>query len=189
MENHTIRETVNNLIVQTSTLLRDLEAFRHDLDGDAIQVPRQGRWTRPMLAQTWERVHDLPGVRALFEITASRPGQVVTFTELIAHSGLAVKQQGNEHARLSRVTNEMFGEKRWPIENWQGSPGPNGAEMKYRMPATIAEWFRDLTRRRAAASRRPPAEPPTGSPVAVLRSARGAPLALTGNGRAQGRGS
>ncbi len=98
-----------------------------------------------MLAQTWERVHDLPGVRALFEITASRPGQVVTFSELIAHSGLAEKQ-GNEHARLSRVTNEMFGEKRWPIENWQGSPGPNGAEMRYRMPATIAEWLRDLTR-------------------------------------------
>ena len=146
MEMHVIRETLNAMLTQAEGLVQDLRTLRDELDDDAVQIPRQGRWTRLMLAQTWDRVHELSGVRALFELTASRPGQVVTYNEVLQRSGLSTKQQGNEHARLSRVTAEMFGEKRWPIENWQGSPGPNGAEMQYRMSATIAEWFRDLTR-------------------------------------------
>jgi hypothetical protein len=147
MEPHVIRATVDDLIEQGRAFVRDLEQLRSALDAEAIQVPRQGTWTRLMLAQTWERVHGLPGVCALFEITASRPGEVVTYSELLAHSGLDSKQQGNEHARLSRVTAELFGEKRWPIENWQGGKGPsNTAEMLYRMPPTIAAWFNDLTR-------------------------------------------
>ena len=56
--------------------------------------------------------------------------------------GLDSKQQGNERARLSRTTSELFGAKTWPIENGQAANG----EMLYRMPDTIAEWFRDLKR-------------------------------------------
>jgi len=72
----------------------------------------------------------------------------LSYTELLARSGRSEQQQRNEHAALSVVTRELFGEKRWPVENWQqGSPNTEGrAEMLYRMPPTIAEWFRAIPR-------------------------------------------
>jgi len=84
MEMHVIRETLNGMLSQAEDLANALRTLRDELDDDAVQVPRQGRWTRLMLAQTWDRVHELPGIRALFEMTASRPGQVVTATVLPA---------------------------------------------------------------------------------------------------------
>lgn len=83
---------------------------------------------------------------ALFEACASRPDEMVRYRDVLAASGLDAVQQKNEHARLSRITGELFGDKRWPIENWQGSPVEAGgpAEMVYRMPATIASWWREI---------------------------------------------
>lgn len=64
----------------------------------------------------------------------------MTFSELIAYSGLDAKRQANEHARMSRIAPGLFGSKRWPIENWQGSAG----EMCYRMTGEIAVWWREI---------------------------------------------
>lgn len=88
----------------------------------------------------------LPGVRALFEVTASHPNDAVTFSRVIAKSGLKDIQQRNEHARLSRISAELFCHKQWPIEAWQGSPKPgNGtAEMLYRMDRTVGNWWTEL---------------------------------------------
>lgn len=134
--------------------LRDLDgvrgrltALRDDIEGtDAINIPRQGRWTETMFVQLWERVSHLPGVRALFELTGSSPGTAFTFTEVLDRSGLDERQQGNEHARMSRVSSELFGSKRWPIENWQGTPTSQGGkdEMRYRMPTTVGTWWRHV---------------------------------------------
>jgi hypothetical protein len=65
--------------------------------------------------------------------------RIIRFTDLIARSGLDPQQQRNEHGRLSRVATDLFGEKRWPIENWQGR-----AEMLYRMGGTVAAWWRKI---------------------------------------------
>ena len=137
--------------------LEDLDSVRSrlvdlladmDRSADSIQVPRQGRWTREMVATLWENVRHLNGVRALFEVTAENPNTAVTFTDVLARSGLSEQQQRNEHSRLSRVAAELFGEKRWPIENWQGSTPRSGgkAEMLYRMSGTVAAWWIELTR-------------------------------------------
>ena len=128
--------------------------FRLILDGldgeEAVQVPRQGRWTKTTLAQLWTQVQHLPGIDALFEVAASHPNEVITYTDVLEASRLSEMQQRNEHARMSRIAADLFGEKRWPIENWQGgvdSTAGGKAEMRYRMGATVAGWWREITGR------------------------------------------
>ncbi|MCE6999873.1 hypothetical protein LZG04_34425 [Saccharothrix sp. S26] len=148
---------IEALRTSVTAALEDVERIRtrlHDLltdldqSVDAVHLGRQGRWTPEMLAALWENVRHLKGVRALFEITSEHPDQPVTFTALIARSGLPEQQQRNEHARMSRVAADLFGEKRWPIENWQGATPPTGgkAEMMYRMHHTVAAWWAELSK-------------------------------------------
>jgi hypothetical protein len=145
MDTSQLRPTIVQAITDAESLLTRLTAVLADIDGDAesIHLQRQGRWTPEMVATLWPKVTHLDGVRALFTLTAERPDQAITFTELIARSGLPEQQQRNEHARLSRITAELFGEKRWPIENWQGNAPTAGgkAEMMYRMSGTVAAWW------------------------------------------------
>jgi len=142
-----IRTGLQSCINDLDTARARAVALLEDLDGsDAMEVPRQGRWTKAPLSQLWDKVRHLPGIVALFAETAAHPGEAVTFSAVTAHSGLSSMQQRNEHARMSRVTAEIFGTKRWPIENWQGPAGPTGhSEMLYRMDPAIAEWWKDLT--------------------------------------------
>jgi hypothetical protein len=144
-----IRPTLVEAITDLDTLGNRLKAILADIDGAvaSIQIPRQGRWTPEMLAALWPKVSHLDGVCALFEITAERPNETVTFTELVARSGLSDQQQRNEHARLSRVSADLFGQKTWPIENWQGNAPADGgkAETIYRMGSTVAAWWLKLT--------------------------------------------
>ena len=142
-----LRSTITDALRSNQASAQRLEHALAVLDGaEAVQIPRQGAWRRGMLEELWPRVRHLPGVRALFEVCASRAGQTVRYSDVLAVSGLDAVQQKNEHARLSRITGELFGDKRWPIENWQGSPvAPGGpAEMVYRMPATVAAWWHEI---------------------------------------------
>jgi hypothetical protein len=136
-----VRTAVVQAIADAKSLVDRLEGALAMIDGEeTVDLGRQGTWTKGEVATLWGKCKHLPGVRALFEITASRVGERVTFSELIAHSGLDAKQQSNEHARMSRIAADLFGGKRWPIENWQGSAG----EMIYRMTAEIAVWWREI---------------------------------------------
>ncbi|GAA3062984.1 hypothetical protein [Actinokineospora globicatena] len=137
-----LRTVVVQAIKDAEALHLRLKGALAILDGEVtVDLGRQGTWTKGEVAALWEKSNHLPGVRSLFDITASRDGERVTFTELLAHSGLDGKQQGNEHARLSRVAADLFGAKRWPIENWQGASG----EMIYRMRTEIAIWWREIS--------------------------------------------
>jgi hypothetical protein len=113
---------------------------------EVVQVPGEGAWTPAMLAQLWAAVNHLPGVVALFELTSSRPNEVFTFTELLEYSKLDPQQQSNEHARLSRLSRQLFGQKTWPIQNWQGSDKADGTrgQMQYRMGGSVAAWWAHL---------------------------------------------
>ncbi|MBQ1076648.1 hypothetical protein KBX06_26345 [Micromonospora sp. C31] len=136
-----VRTAVVQAIADVEALLERLRGALAAIDGEAtVDLGRQGIWTRGEVIALWERTRHLPGIRALFEITASRVGERVTFGELIAYSGLDGRQQSNEHARMSRIAAELFGAKRWPIENWQNSAG----EMVYRMRDEVATWWRDI---------------------------------------------
>jgi hypothetical protein len=147
MSASTLRPTIIAAIKDAETLHKRLTDILADLDGtDVIQVPRQGRWTKSEFEALWERVNHLPGVRALFEITAEHPNDAVTFSAVVERSGLEDTQQRNEHARLSTVTTQLFDKKRWPIEYWQGSPDADTgkAQMLYRMGGTVAGWWREI---------------------------------------------
>jgi predicted TIM-barrel fold metal-dependent hydrolase len=135
-----VRDDVDRLRRRIDDLIDDLEA-----EDITIQVLRQGPWTKHMLEQLWSSVDHLSGIQALFEVTAENQNQMVLFSQVRARSGLSPRQQANEHARMSRISTELFGRQTWPIENRQGSKQESGiAEMQYRMGATVAGWWRDL---------------------------------------------
>lgn len=148
MDASQLRAAVTHAIADLEVMKQRFGHLLAQLDGAAVQVRRQGLWTRPMLEQLWSAVRHLDGIRALFELTAATPGQPITFSRVIARSGLAERRQRNEHARMSRVSAELFGATRWPIEAWQGPPhGPEGkAEMLYLMDETVAIWWRAIQR-------------------------------------------
>jgi hypothetical protein len=141
-----LRSAVLDAITDLDTVRQRFTDLLAELDGDAIQVPRQGHWTKSMVRQLWPKVEHLNGIQALFRVTAANAGKSVIFTQLIQQSHLTEQQQRNEHARMSRITAELFGEKKWPIENWQGSPSgeTRKAEMIYRMGSTVAEWWTEI---------------------------------------------
>lgn len=145
-----VRTALQDAIEEIDRTKDRLRQILDELDNEgAIRIRRQGTWTKAMVEQLWREVVHLPGVAALFEVCAEHPGEDVTYSAVLARSGLDPMQQKNEHARLSRVATELFGDKRWPIENWQGPLTSAGgkAEMIYRMPAEVAAWWRDAAGR------------------------------------------
>lgn len=134
--------------------LGEIEAIAQELRGliaapaATIQVPRQGPWRRDMLEELWPQVRHLKGVVSLFALTAANAPDAVTYHEVLEASGLSDRQQGNEHARLSRVTRELFGRKTWPIQNWQDH---RDGVMRYRMGATVADWWHTLAEKDGSA--------------------------------------
>lgn len=85
-------------------------------------------------------------------LASTGPGHTVTFTKLIAYSGLDLRQQANEHGRRSRIAAELFCEKRWPIENSE-----QGTSASPAVPPTDHRRGQRLRRRHRAAGRRHPA--------------------------------
>ncbi|MFF2790190.1 hypothetical protein ACFVT6_26130 [Streptomyces sp. NPDC058049] len=149
MDHPTMRAAVVAALADVESLHAKLNGLLAGIDGtDVVDLGRQGLWTKAQVTLLWDRVNHLPGVRALFEATAERPDEKITFTEILQRSGLQERQQSNEHAALSRISTQLFKEKRWPIENSQGvSDGTTGkAEMLYWMDSRIAEWWRDGVR-------------------------------------------
>ncbi|MFF4960208.1 hypothetical protein ACFY2Z_24655 [Streptomyces sp. NPDC001222] len=150
MDHATLRTTVVAALAEADSLREKLNGLLAEIDGteSAIDLGRQGLWTKAQVALLWDKANHLPGVRALFEATAERPGEKVTFTEILERSKLPGRQQSNEHAALSRISAQLFKEKRWPIENTQGSSdsATGKAEMLYWMDSRVAAWWREITK-------------------------------------------
>jgi hypothetical protein len=146
MDLSAIRAGLQQAIVDNKNALIHLEALLADVDGaDAVEVPRQGRWTKAAVQQLWDGSKHLPGVVALFEELAAHPGEDVSLDAVRERSGLDEKQQRNEHARMSRVSTSLFGAKRWPFRAWQGPAIAGGkAGMVYRMDVTVAQWWTEI---------------------------------------------
>ncbi len=150
MDRATLRAAVVSALSDVESLKGKLDGLLAEIEGTdtSIDLGRQGLWTKAQVELLWGKANHLPGVRALFEVTAERPGEKVTFTELLKRSGLPERQQSNEHAALSRISSQLFNERRWPIENVQaGSDSATGkAEMLYWMDSRVAAWWREITR-------------------------------------------
>ncbi|MFF3947153.1 hypothetical protein ACFYYN_20320 [Streptomyces sp. NPDC001902] len=149
MNHGTLRSAVVAALADVESLNVKLTGLLAEIDGTdtAIDLGRQGLWTRAQLALLWSKVNHLPGVRALFEATAEHPDEKVRFTDILQRSGLPERQQSSEHAALSRISGQLFKEKRWPIENSQGGidNATGKAEMLYWMDSRVAAWWREIT--------------------------------------------
>ena len=71
-------------IADAETLLNRLRGTLATIDGEVtVHLGRQGTWTKGEVAAPREKSKHLPRVRTLFEITASRVGERVTFSDLL----------------------------------------------------------------------------------------------------------
>lgn len=126
------------LIEQIETLAREA---RELIGGDAqvVFIPRQGEWSRRMVRWLKPRISHWAGATSLFEMAAERPDEVIDYEEVVVRANVPEIQVRNELAAVSRLTSREFGEKMWPLEVWQNRAT---GKMQYRMPPTVAEWWR-----------------------------------------------
>jgi hypothetical protein len=123
-----------------------LQDLRSDILSDdavsdeVVQVPGQGEWRRSMLAKLYPYVENSRGVVTLFDMLAERAPEPATYHEVLRKTGLADRQQRNEHAALTRSSVKLFSERTWPIAWRQASDGT----MHYWMPVRLADWWREL---------------------------------------------
>lgn len=110
MDREVLRAAVVGALADVEAVQKKLRGVLADIDGTAfpVSIPRQGLWTREQVSLLWGRVRHLAGICALFEVAVERAGGTVTFTEVLERSGIDERQQGNKHARLSRVAAELF---------------------------------------------------------------------------------
>ena len=135
----TVRKALDNIRAELDAIERAL-----DDDRPPMQVPGQGQWRFSMLETLLQHVEHLPGVMHMLDLAAERSPDAITIDEVRAASRLDRRQQANEHARLSRVTKELFGKTTWPVQAWQEA---RDGKMHYRMGTTVAEWWHELRRR------------------------------------------
>lgn len=142
--------TILRRIDALEQMIRDLrnDVLADEAEGGVVDLGRQGTWRFGMLRELLPRIEHLSGVMALFDLTAERSPEVVTFSEVLERSGLPERRQSGDHSRLSWVSRRLFGEKAWPLECWQAADG----EMHYRMPTAIAAWWRTIREQQEAAS-------------------------------------
>jgi hypothetical protein len=91
-----------------------------------------------MLRRLVDDVSHLPAVIALFRLVSERPGEVVTFEDVVEVSGLDVAMARGQLSALSRRVQSAVGVKGWPIE-WSWAPD---GTIRYRAHSRIAQWLR-----------------------------------------------
>jgi hypothetical protein len=104
---------------------------------EAVTVPRQGSFTQENVERLVEAVVHLPGAIALFRSTSDRPGEWVTYREVVEAAGLGAPVVQGQLSALSRHAVRVLGRKAWPVE-WQTDAD---GKFVYRALPRIAEWL------------------------------------------------
>ncbi|MDP9225956.1 MAG: hypothetical protein M3P18_19390 [Actinomycetota bacterium] len=126
-------------------VIKSIEALakeaRELISGDeqVVFIPRQGEWSRRMVAWLKPRITHWGGATTLFEMAAARPEEIIAYEDVVLGANMPEIQVRNELAAVSRLTSREFGDKKWPLEVWQDRAT---GKMQYRMPPIVAEWWR-----------------------------------------------
>jgi hypothetical protein len=134
-------QTSERLVVVLETIEELAKEARELIAGDekVIFIPRQGEWSRRMVAWLKPRIMHWEGATTLFEMAAERPDETIAYEDVVARANMPEIQVRNELAAVSRLTKRHFGEKKWPLEVWQDRAT---GKMQYRMPPIVVEWWR-----------------------------------------------
>lgn len=163
------QDPIRSQILEVAQAAEDLASSVRTLlsvyDGDndyEVSVPGQGIWNAEMMEVLFTKVFgpaiDLPGdeypadndvqigIRALLDATADKAGEWVSFSQIMERSGLSQGTQRFAHIDLSRIVKAAFTRNTWPVEAKQESKRADKptAEMIYRMPPQVAQWWRQL---------------------------------------------
>lgn len=103
-----------------------------------VNVSGQGPWTRKNVVDFKEAIARYAGATAVLNFAAAHPDEEVKYTDILKESGLETRQVAAELGAMSKTARKVVGEKMWPLSAWQASDG----EMRYRMPAVVADWWK-----------------------------------------------
>jgi hypothetical protein len=134
-------QTSERLLVVLDTIEELAKEARELIAGDenVIFIPRQGEWSRRMVAWLKPRIKHWEGATTLFEMAAEKRDETLAYEDVVARANMPEIQVRNELAAVSRLTRRHFGEKKWPLEVWQDRAT---GKMQYRMPLIVSEWWR-----------------------------------------------
>lgn len=104
---------------------------------EVVKVAGQGDWTKSELKRFKAEVAPYKGAVGMLNLTARRAGQEVRYGEVLKDAGVPDRQARSDLGAMTKITTIMFGERRWPVRNWQASDGI----MTYVMPDEIAKWW------------------------------------------------
>ncbi len=121
-------------------LLEQLVSYLGADREEGVEVPGNGRWTRPMVVRLRSELDNYRGALALVDLAAERAGSLVTLDEVEARCGLARTRIRSDLAAMTKAVRRLFAVKAWPLRAMQTSRG-----MNYLMDARIAEWWRSCT--------------------------------------------
>ena len=81
--------------------------------------------------------------RALMDLCSERPGELVSFGEVMERAGLSSDSARGGLAGLTRHVKKHFGHNTWPGRNtW----GEEDGQMYYSVTPEVAEWWTAATR-------------------------------------------
>jgi hypothetical protein len=126
-------------------VIKEIEALAREAmelvadDEPVMFIPRQGEWSKRMVAWLKPRIMHWKGATTLFEMAAESPSEILGYEDVVERAKMPEIQVRNELAAVSRLTSREFGEKKWPLEVWQNRAT---GKMQYRMPPIVAEWWR-----------------------------------------------
>jgi len=83
------------------------------------------------------------GARTMLDLCASRPGDLVTFDEVVSVSGLEPNQVRGQMGAMTKLLKKLFNQPEWPVNYHWGVRGVQQAS--YEMPAEVARVWNDLS--------------------------------------------
>jgi hypothetical protein len=83
------------------------------------------------------------GARTMLDLCASRPGELITFDEVVTASGLGPTQVRGQMGAMTKLLKKLFHQPEWPVITHWGVRGVQQAS--YEMHADVARMWNDLS--------------------------------------------
>lgn len=84
--------------------------------------------------------------KALMDLCSERPGELISFGEVMERAGLSSDSARGGLAGLTRHVKKHHGHNTWPGKNTWGEEVGRDAQMYYSVTPEVAEWWMAATR-------------------------------------------
>lgn len=120
----------------------------NDSDGGSVTIERNGKkatYDKQMLATIKAGALTRPTVRALFEMTAEQPGQLIPLSAIRERASVTPEQARAQLSGFSQFVKRRLHAALWPFDvMWINGSNGNPGTMAYSMPPAMAHMWRNL---------------------------------------------